>query len=106
MKRILFSLALIAVIFISCDKEENGYTVENISSELVINTGLNKMSGLLRSGPVSDFTEGSKLGLFITKGNLGEDYSSDVSYNIPSTMTNGRWIQTPAVNLYAHDAVI
>ena len=41
-----------------------------------------------------------------TKGNLGEDYSSDVSSNILSTLTEGLWLQTPAVNLYTHNAVV
>jgi hypothetical protein len=64
------------------------------------------MSNLLKSGPVSDFEEDSKLGLFITKGNLGEHYSTSNFRNILSTLTAGIWKQTPSVNLYAHNATV
>lgn len=64
------------------------------------------MSKSLKSGPVSDFPEGSKLGLFITKGNLADDYASLASRNVLSTLDGGIWKQNPAVNLYAHDATI
>ncbi|MBF0647998.1 fimbrillin family protein [Dysgonomonas sp. GY75] len=108
MKPIIYTLflSLMLTICISCDKETENVSTVNIPSELVIRTGVNQMSNMLKSGPVSDFPEDSKLGLFITKGNLGDDYSSSASRNILSTLTAGIWKQSPAVNLYAHNATI
>lgn len=108
MKPIIYTLflTLMLIICISCDKEtENISTVDN-HSELVIRTGVNQMSNMLKSGPVSDFQENNKLGLFITKGNLGDDYSSSVSRNVLSTLTGGIWKQSPSVNLYADNATV
>jgi hypothetical protein len=78
----------------------------NGSSELVIKTELAPVTKSLINGPVADFTEGSKLGLFITKGNPGDDYSPSGSRNILSTLTGGLWKQSPAINLYAHNATV
>lgn len=108
MKSILYTLflTLMLTICVSCDNEAEDVPSGNSTSELVIRTGLNQMSNMLKSGPVSDFPEESKLGLFITKGNLGDDYSSSASRNILSTLTGGIWKQNPSVNLYAHNATV
>lgn len=108
MKSILYTLflTLLLTICVSCDNEVENIPPDNNASELVIRTGLNQMSSLLKSGPVSDFPEGSQLGLFITKGNLGDHYSTSNFRNVLSTLTGGVWKQTPSVNLYAHNATI
>lgn len=108
MKSILYTLflTLMLTICVGCDNEAENVPAGNNDSELVIRTGLNQMSNLLKSGPVSDFPEGSQLGLFITKGNLGDHYSTSNFRNILSTLTGGVWKQTPSVNLYAHNATI
>lgn len=103
-KALLLSLCM--VWFVSCNQEDTVETPGNDSSQLVIKTGVSQMANMLKSGPVADFTEESKLGLFITTGNLEDDYSSPASRNILSTLSGGIWKQTPAVNLYAHQAVI
>lgn len=108
MKSILYTLflTLTLIICVGCDNEAENVPARNNDSELVIRTGMNQMSNLLKSGLVSDFEEGSKLGLFITKGNLDDDYSSSASRNILSTFTGGIWKQTPSVNLYTHNAIV
>lgn len=108
MKSILYTLflTLTLTICVGCDNETESIPTNNDASELVIRTGLNQMSNLSKSGPVSDFPEGSQLGLFITKGNLGDHYSTSNFRNILSTLTGGVWKQTPSVNLYAHNATI
>ena len=108
MKSILYTLflTLMLTICVGCDNETESIPTNNDASELVIRTGLNQMSNLLKSGPVSDFPDGSQLGLFITKGNLGDHYSTSNFRNILSTLTGGVWKQTPSVNLYAHNATI
>lgn len=108
MKSILYTLflTLTLTICVSCDNEAENVPAGNNDSELIIRTGLNQMSNLLKSGPVSGFEEDSKLGLFITKGNLGDDYSPSYSRNILSTLAGGIWTQTPSVNLYAHNATV
>lgn len=108
MKSILYTLffTMMLTICVSCDNEAENVPAGNNASELVIRTGLNQMSNMLKSGPVSDFPEGSQLGLFITKGNLGDNYFSTASRNVLSTFTGGKWKQTPAINLYSHNAVI
>ncbi|MDR1502237.1 MAG: fimbrillin family protein [Prevotella sp.] len=108
MKSILYTLflTLTLTICVGCDNEAENVPAGNNDSELVIRTGLNQMSNLLKSGPVSDFPDGSQLGLFITKGNLGDHYSTSNFRNILSTLTAGIWKQTPSVNLYAHNATI
>ncbi|GAB6119086.1 hypothetical protein JCM30204_02340 [Dysgonomonas termitidis] len=92
--------------FTGCNQDDAVETIGDSSSQLVIKTGLSQMASLLKSGPVSDFPEDSKLGLFITNGNLGDDYSSSASRNILSTLTGDIWKQNPAVNLYEHNATI
>ncbi|SHG41640.1 fimbrillin family protein [Dysgonomonas macrotermitis] len=99
-------LSFCMVWLVSCNNDDLQEPAGNNSSELVIETGLRPMDKSLKSGPVSDFTEGSKLGLFITRGSLNDDYSSSASRNILSTFTGGIWKQNPAVNLYAHDATV
>ncbi len=108
MKSILYTLflTLMLTICVSCDNEAENVPAGNNDSELIIRTGLNQMSNMLKSGPVSDFPEGSQLGLFITKGNLGDHYSTSNFRNILSTLAGGIWKQTPSVNLYAHNATI
>jgi hypothetical protein len=92
--------------FVSCNQDDAAETIGDSSSQLVIKTGLSHMASFSKSRPVSGFTEDSKLGLFIAKGNLGDDYSSSFSSNILSTLTGGIWKQNPAVNLYAHNATV
>lgn len=109
MKTIYFSLLALCislVLFCSCNRQEELASENDDISQLVIKTALNPIPGSLRHGPLSDFPEDSRIGLFITKGNLGDDYSPDMSRNILSTLSTGIWKQNPAVNLYAHNAVI
>lgn len=105
-KAVFFSLCIIW--FTGCNRDEAAESAGNDSRELVIETVQAPEPGAkaLKSGPVSDFPEGSRLGLFITKGNLGDDYSSLASRNILSTLTGGVWKQSPPVNLYAHNATV
>ena len=103
--KIIF-LSFCLIWFVSCNQDETVENADNNSSELIIKTGLSHMTKSLKSAPVSDFPQDSRLGLFITKGNLGDDYSSPDSRNVLSTLTWGVWEQNPAVNLYAHNATI
>ncbi len=109
MKRIIIfslSLLIISALFISCNNEESITPGGSNFSELRISTDLNPLIKSVKNTAVSEFSEGSKLGLFITKGDLTEDYSSSASRNVLSALTDGIWKQTPLVNLYAQDAVI
>ena len=90
----------------SCNNEDGTVPEENNSSELIIRTSSNALKSSLKAASVSDFTEGSKLGLFVTKGNLTEDYSSGIPHNIESTLIGGVWKQNPPVYLYSHNAGI
>lgn len=77
------------------------------SSVLEVTAGIHATGGILKAGPVAAFGEGSALGLFLTKGNPGDDYDFPAtSRNVKSTFSGGVWTQAPAVNLYAHPATV
>lgn len=111
MKTIIISILLFTsnLVFFSSCKQGSEVEVTPVNtdfSELVIKTDLNPIDNFLRSGPVSNFTQGSQLGLFITKGDLGNNYSAALSQNVKSTFTGTSWVQTPPVNLYNYPTVI
>lgn len=104
---VIYSLFLsLFTLFVSCNNEETAVSEGNDSSELVIKTSFNELRSSLKAASVSDFAEGSKLGLFITKGNLEDDYTTGIAHNIESTLTGGIWKQNPPVYLYSHNAGI
>lgn len=102
----ILSISFLLTLLISCDDENVNEQGTNTSAELVIKTGAIPLNKTLKSALISEFTEGSRLGLFITKGSLGDSYSSDASLNILSEFTGGTWRQTPSVNLYSYNATI
>lgn len=58
-------------------------------------------------GPVDLFTDGDQIGLFATRGNLGENYNGFAGYsNVKSTRTGGKWLQDPNVYLTGESCTI
>ncbi|MBF0647430.1 fimbrillin family protein [Dysgonomonas sp. GY75] len=105
---ILCSVLSLAACFLwSCTDKDEQDTAENAAgTKLEMTAGINSPVAALKSGPVAVFPEGSKLRLFITKGSLGDDYESEASRGVASTLTGGKWEQSPAVNLYGHNATV
>jgi len=101
-------LSLAACLFWgSCtDRDEEDAVGNAAGTKLEVTAGVSSQQAALKSGPVAVFPEGSKLRLFITKGSLGDDYESAASRTVASTLAGGRWEQSPAVNLYGHNATV
>lgn len=110
---VLHSLRLIAALTIcffwsGCATDEDHSIAEPTDRPalLEITAGIHTQHMLSRSWSITEFTQGSALGLFLTKGSLGDDYSPAGSRNVRSAFSGQAWIQYPSVNLFAHSATV
>lgn len=103
MKKI-FMVAIVATSLgmglISCNKDEDQAPVEKGQTEKTLNVITEIGTKAVSFGPLSLFRDGDQIGLFATKGSLGNNYNDFAGYaNVNSTRKGGVWVQDPNVYL-------
>lgn len=114
MKKICMAAASVAASFLlgcgftSCSQDED-VPVKNepagSGTELNVITEIGTKA--VSIGPISLFHDGDQIGLFATKGALGQNYNDFAGYsNVSSTRRAGSWVQDPVVYLTGENCKI
>lgn len=111
MKKLFFMVVLTAFVFTfsSCNNDElPDSQVKTDGTELKIRTDIAAVNVAgTRATPVSEFSNSSTLGLFVTSGTLDNMYDSfAANANVRSVFFNGVWTQTPVVRLTNENATV
>lgn len=102
------AIAALACCLSSCNNDDDPVNPTGGDAVLKIRTeiaGINVVR--TRAAVVSDFPEGTNIGLFIASGTLGTNYDSySGNANVLSVFRNGIWNQTPEVRLTGENATV
>lgn len=111
MKKLFFMAVMAACVFTfsSCNNDElPDSQIKTDGAELKIRTDIAAINVAgTRATPVSEFSNSSNLGLFVTSGTLDNMYDSFAgNANVRSVFFNGVWNQTPVVRLTNENATV
>lgn len=100
---------LIGLSFTSCNQDDEVPAVKGepggSGAELNVITEIGTKA--VSIGPISLFRDGDQIGLFATKGSLGQNYNDFAGYsNVSSTRRAGSWVQDPTVYLTGENCKI
>ncbi|MBB4035428.1 hypothetical protein GGR21_001321 [Dysgonomonas hofstadii] len=98
----LTALAVLVLLTVSCNNEDSKDPDIN-DDKLKIQTVIQEQ---LTYAPVSDFSEGSALSLFVTTGELGANYPTDPFNNLKTVLNTTGWQIQTSVRLSGTEATV
>lgn len=107
----LLMVAMVATAFgigmSSCNNDDEIKPREEAKDEIPANIATEIGTRGMSVGPLSLFKDGDQLGLFATRGNLGENYNDFPGYsNVKSIRQGGVWLQEPPIYLTGENCKI